>query len=104
MIAGDDCFSERRSSLAGDRPYRHEEGLCELGVAGPVNPSSRPAQRSSVLLSRTSWQPAESYLARWSGGVSIYEASRARAIFVAESSRWRCDDLLRATRLPSIRH
>ena len=40
--------------VAGDRPYRYEEGLCEIGVAGPGNPSPRPAQRPSVLLSRTS--------------------------------------------------
>jgi transposase len=40
----------------------------------------------------------------WHGRVPVHETSGARAFFVAESSRRRCDDLLRATRVPSVRH
>ena len=32
MIAGDDCFSERRSGVACDRPHRYEEGFRQLAL------------------------------------------------------------------------
>ena len=58
-----DPAAERRAGLAGDRPHRHEEGLCQPIAAGSGSAAARSAERSSVLLSWPPWRSFEGDLA-----------------------------------------
>ena len=51
--AADDRVPERRARLAGNRPYRHAEGLRRLIAAGPEDAEARSARRSGASSSST---------------------------------------------------
>ena len=84
--SGHDPGSERRAGVAGDRPHRYAQGVCEPVVAGAGGAAARSAERSSVLLPRTQRRSFEGDLARRPGRVPVHEAAGAGPLLVAD--RW----------------
>src|ERR1700758_2799864 len=99
-----DPASKRRAGVAGDRSFRHAEGLSRVGAAGAGSAATRSAERSPVLLSWTPWRSDEGDLARRPGGVPVHEETGERSFHMAVAGGRLCIDLTSADELSFVRH